>query len=46
MNSNTIAEWKYTDLLCVGPMSRKLKRKRCIINLQIALKFVYISALP
>ena len=37
MNFYTIAEWKYTDLFCVVPTSRKLKR--CIIYLQIALNF-------
>ena len=40
----TIAEWKYVDLFCVVPISRKLKR--CIINVQISLKFLYISVLP
>ena len=35
---------QYTDLLRVGPISRKLKH--CIINLQIDLKFLYISVLP
>ena len=30
MNSYTIAEWKYADLSCVVPISRKLMR--CIIN--------------
>ena len=44
MNSYTIAEWKYTDLFCVVPISKKLKR--CIINLQTALKFLKISVLP
>ena len=43
MDSYTIAEWKYTDLFCVVPISRKLKH--CISNLQIALKFLYISVL-
>ena len=38
MNPYTIAEWKYTDLFCVVPISKKLKR--CIINLQTALKFL------
>ena len=36
--SYTIAEWKYTDLFCVVPISRKLKH--CIVNLQTALKFL------
>ena len=49
LDSNTIAEWKYTDLFCFGPISWKLKLKRCIINLQIVLLFfiyIYISVLP
>ena len=45
LNSYTVAEWKYTDLFCFGPVSRNLKHKCCIINLQIVLKcfFIYIS---
>ena len=32
LNSYTIAEWKYSDF---GPMSRKLKHKRCIIKVAL-----------
>ena len=40
LNSCTKAEWKYTDLtICFRTISRKIKRKRCIINLKIVLSF-------